>query len=341
MRKRWIIGGIAAVALAGSTAGFAWYRDYVSRQLGASVTSWIHQRSAEGYLVEVDIAPAGGSLATVMQQLDNAVITAPGNLWQLRLPRLDIAVDTWDPFGVDFTLYGETELRYDDRGQPRAFTAALDRDAAGFRYDTNGQITAAHLFLLGATLRGPVGIRPQLLDGSVRFHPGAPTAADGKSIELALRVENAQILYPTDLPFGQSLARATLDAYVTGPLGPGRPSQALAAWRDAGGVLQVKELVANWGPLALTSEGTLALDGRLQPIGAFTAVVRGFNEAVDAAVAARLLTPNQGTATKLWLNARAETDDGGPKVKLPLTIQDGFVSMGPIKLAPMPLIEWQ
>jgi hypothetical protein len=340
MRKRWIIVGIV-VALAASTGGFAWYRDYVSRQLGASVTSWIQQRSAEGYVVDVDIAPTGGSLATVVQQLDNAVITAPGNAWELRLPRLVIAVDTWDPFGVDFAFHGETELRYHDRGQPRAFTAIFDRDAAGFRYNTNGQITAAHLFLLGATLRGPIGIRPELLDGSVRFHLDAPIDHDGRSLELNLRVEDAHILYPGGLALGQSLARANLDAYVTGPLGPGRPSQVLATWRDAGGVLQVTELVADWGPLALTSDGTLALDQQLQPIGAFTAVVRGFNEAVDAAVAARLMTPNQGTATKLWLNARAENDEAGLKVKLPLTIQDGFVSMGPIKLAPMPRIDWQ
>src|SRR5262245_38028647 len=186
MRKRWIIGGIV-VALSTSMGGFAWYRDYVSRQLGTSVASWIHQRNAEGYVIDVDIAPTGGSLATVVQQLDNAVITAPGNVWELRLPRLAIAVDTWDPFGVDFAFYGQTELRYANRGQPREFTATFDRDTAGFRYNTNGQITAAHLFLLGATLRGPIGIQPELLDGSVRFHPDAPMDHDGKSVELNLR----------------------------------------------------------------------------------------------------------------------------------------------------------
>jgi hypothetical protein len=340
MGKRWIIGGIV-VALAVSAGGFAWYRDYVSRQLGVSVANWIRQRHAEGYVIDADIAPAGGSLATVVQQLDNAVITAPGNAWELRLPRLAIAVDTWDPFGVDLAFYGQSELRFDGRGQPREFTATFDRDMAGFRYATNGQITSAHLFLIGATLRGPIGVRPELLDGSVRFHPEAPIDHDEKSLELNLRVEDVQILYPLGLPLGQSVAGAKLDAYVTGPLGPGRPSQVLATWRDSGGVLQVKELVANWGPLALTSEGTFALDEQLQPIGAFTAVVRGFNEAIDSAVAARLVTPNQGTATKLWLNARAEKDEGGLKVKLPLTIQDGFVSMGPIKLAQVPYIEWR
>lgn len=339
MRKHWIIGGIV-VALAASTGGFAWYRDYVSRQLGSSVTSWILQRNAEGYIVDVDIVPTGGSFATVMQQLNNAVITAPGNAWELRLPRLVIAVDTWDPFGVDFAFYGQTKLRYEDSGQPREITASFDRDLAGFRYNPSGQITAAHLFLLGATLRGPVGIRPELLDGVVRFHPDAPIDHDGKSVEFNLRLEDTRILYPAGLPLGQLLSRANVDAYVTGPLGSGRPSQVLATWRDAGGVLQVKELIANWGPLALTSDGTLALDQQLQPIGAFTAVVRGFNEAVDAAVEARMMTPNQGTAAKLWLNARAEKDEGGLKVKLPLTIQDGFVSMGPIKLAQVPRIAW-
>ena len=64
-------------------------------------------------------------------------------------------------------------------------------------------------------------------------------------------------------------------------------------------------------------------------------------EAVEAAVARGFMTAAQGTAAKLWLGARAEKDERGFKVRLPLTIQDGFLSMGPVKLARLPVVAWQ
>ncbi len=110
-----------------------------------------------------------------------------------------------------------------------------------------------------------------------------------------------------------------------------------------GGVLQIQRFVANWGPLAVTAEGTLALDGQMQPLFAGTATVRGYSEAIDALVQARMMAPNQATGAKIALAAMAKpADDGGPPAaKLPITIQDGFLFVGPLKLAQMPRIVWQ
>ena len=137
--------------------------------------------------------------------------------------------------------------------------------------------------------------------------------------------------------------RIDLAAAVEGRLQPGRPSESLAIWRDAGGVLQIQRFAADWGPLAVTAEGTLALDGQMQPLFAGTATVRGYSEAIDALVQARMMAPNQATGAKIALAAMAKpADDGGPPAaKLPITIQDGFLFVGPLKLAQMPRIVWQ
>jgi hypothetical protein len=84
----------------------------------------------------------------------------------------------------------------------------------------------------------------------------------------------------------------------------------------------------------------VALDAQLQPVVAGTVTVRDYGRAVDRAVADGLMTPAQGTAAKLWLSAKAEKDAEGLKVTLPLTIQDGVLSMGPIQLARLPRIAW-
>ena len=58
---------------------------------------------------------------------------------------------------------------------------------------------------------------------------------------------------------------------------------------------------------------------------------------------ARMMAPNQATGAKIALAAMSKPgDDGGPPAaKLPITIQDGFLFVGPLKLAQMPRIVWQ
>jgi hypothetical protein len=81
----------------------------------------------------------------------------------------------------------------------------------------------------------------------------------------------------------------------------------------------------------------------MQPLFAGTATVRGYSEAIDALAQAGLMPPNQATGAKIALAALAKpAEDGGPPaVHLPLTIQDGFLYVGPLKLARMPRIIWQ
>ena len=125
---------------------------------------------------------------------------------------------------------------------------------------------------------------------------------------------------------------------VKGPVPLAPLPAALAAWSSEGGHVELTRVQRELGSDddSLRRRHGRARSERLQPVGAFSAVVRGYNEAVDAAVARGFMTPAQGTAAKLWLSARAEKDERGFKVKLPLTIQDGFLSMGPIKLAQVP-----
>jgi hypothetical protein len=168
-------------------------------------------------------------------------------------------------------------------------------------------------------------------------------SADDSSALFNVALTDANIIQPGNLPLGQSISRAEFNGSLSGALQPGRPSESLAAWRDAGGVLQIQRFAADWGPLAVTAEGTLALDGQMQPLFAGTATVRGYGEAIDALAQAGLMPPNQATGAKIALAALAKpAEDGGPPaVHLPLTIQDGFLYVGPLKLARMPRIIWQ
>ena len=341
--RRFVRFAIAALLFAIPAGSYAWYRSYVAQQLAASLNNWILARTAEGYRIDADIAPESGGIATVARTLSNVAVGAPGDAWDLSLPRLDISVGTLSPFGVDFRPEGKLQLHYTVGDQDFTLTNDFVEARAGFSYDTDGAITSAHVSQSSSRLDGAVGIDLKSFQADASFDPSAVPSSDDKSIEFNLAFDDAIMRRSVNLPLGNSIKRAEIEGYVTGILQPGRPSESLAVWRDAGGVLQIQRFVANWGPLAITAEGTLTLDGQMQPLFAGTAIVRGYNETIDALAQAGMIELGQVTGAKIALAAMTKpADDGGPPAaKLPITIQDGFLFIGPLKLAQMPRIVWQ
>jgi hypothetical protein len=222
-------------------------------------------------------------------------------------------------------------------------TGAIRGGNFGFTYGTDGQARSIFIQDFSGKLSGPIGLDIGLLQADAQIDAAASAADGGKSVDLIAALQDLSISEPADLPLGNYISMINLAAALEGTLHPGRPSESLAAWRDAGGVLQIQKFVANWGPLAVTAEGTLALDGQMQPLFAGTATVRGYSEAIDALVQARMMDPGGATGAKIALSAMAKpADDGGPPAaKIPVTIQDGFLFVGPLKLAQMPRIVWQ
>jgi hypothetical protein len=324
-------------------AGYAWYRGYVAQQLGLNVNNWILARTAEGYSIDADFARESGNWLTVSQTLDNIIIAAPRDDWDLKVASLSINVDTTNPFKVTFVPAPALELRYTVADDEYRMTGAIRRGNLGFTYGTDGQARSVFIQDFSGKLSGPMELDIGFLQADAQIDP-APSATDGgESVGLIVGLHDLSISEPADLPLGNYISRIDLAAAVEGRLQPGRPSESLAAWRDAGGVLQIQRFAADWGALAVIAEGTLALDGQMQPLFAGTAMVRGYSEAIDALVQARMMAPNQATGAKIALAAMTKpADDGGPPAaKLPITIQDGFLFVGPLKLAQMPRIVWQ
>jgi len=334
---------VAVLLILALQVGYACYRGYVAQQLGLNVNNWILARTAEGYSIDADFAGESGNWLTVSQSLDNIIITAPREDWELKVAGLSINVDTTNPFKVTFVPAPTLELRYTMADDEYRMTGAIRRGNLGFTYGTDGQARSIFIQDFSGKVSGPIGLNIGLLQADAQIE-SVPSAADGgKSVDLIVALHDLSISEPANLPLGNYISRIDLAAAVEGTLQPGRPSESLAIWRDAGGVLQIQRFAVDWGPLAVTAEGTLALDSQMQPLFAGTATVRGYSEAIDALVQAGMMDPGGATGAKIALAAMAKpADDGGPPAaKLPLTIQDGFLYIGPLKLAQMPRIVWQ
>ena len=106
-------------------------------------------------------------------------------------------------------------------------------------------------------------------DGWVIAPPG-PARQHSEPL-LTLAVSARQVTLPVGIePFRDAIHEFDLGATVRGTIPNGRLPEALAAWRDAGGTIEVDNLRLRWGPIDAMASGTMALDEELQPIGAFT-----------------------------------------------------------------------
>ncbi|MAH84778.1 MAG: hypothetical protein CBB68_10660 [Rhodospirillaceae bacterium TMED8] len=154
----------------------------------------------------------------------------------------------------------------------------------------------------------------------------------------------AQGVRITDLwrnPRGINWAAIRFRADVEGLLRQGTIYKVLSSWRDAGGVLQITELVAEDGPVVLGGRGTVALDADLQPQAALTLRVEGGTKIIDKLTAAGFLQSVEATAAKILFNVLAKQHARDKSyVEVPLTIQDSVLSAGKYQLMQLPFVEW-
>lgn len=143
-------------------------------------------------------------------------------------------------------------------------------------------------------------------------------------------------------PFTNPLDEIDFAVTIKGPLSAGPLRRAAAAWRDAGGTLELDHLRLRWGSLAIRGSGTVALDADLQPEGAFSGAVEGYDQLMTALVAAHRMRASDARLAQLALTMLARVGpDGRPEIATSFTIQDGEMFLGPARLGRAPRIAWQ
>jgi hypothetical protein len=170
-------------------------------------------------------------------------------------------------------------------------------------------------------------------------HP--PQSHTERALGIALAVRDLT-LPDVPAPFRNPLDEIALGATVMGAIPAGKPREAAAAWRDAGGTLELDHFAARWGTLAVSGGGTLALDPDLQPIGGFSGAIEGYEELMAALVAAGRMRAGDARLARLALTMLAKAGPNGrPAISTSFTIQNGEMYLGPAKLGKAPRIAWE
>jgi hypothetical protein len=176
--------------------------------------------------------------------------------------------------------------------------------------------------------------RPETLTiATLEVHARRPDDQDAPRIEGALAIESMTLPDAAGGGLGRDIQTFRLDGRVNGPGPDSLEPAAIIAWRDAGGTLDVHALALDWGPLIMSASGTLALDSDLRPIGAFNTRMRGFAVLIDRLIEQGTVDPLIGQAAKAALYLLADNRAaGGPVLAVPITLQDGWLSVGPVPL---------
>ena len=129
---------------------------------------------------------------------------------------------------------------------------------------------------------------------------------------------------------------------MNGVIPSGKLADAAAAWRDAGGTIQLDSLRINWGALGATATGTIALDQELQPIGGFSGAVQGYDQILTALAQNGQIRATDAGLARIALTMLAKTGpDGKPEIRTAFTIQNGQMFLGPAKLGKAPRLTWE
>ena len=167
-------------------------------------------------------------------------------------------------------------------------------------------------------------------------------ATDGSGEGLVLALSLSGITLPEAWrpgpPLDGAVSAVNLAAVVHG-MGPPLPADA-AAWRDAGGGVEVTELALAWGPLAVSGEGHAHLDAALRPEGRARLALSGLRAAIDAAAIWGLLSEPWHRVAIATVDrlVRVRGAEAGNRLDIGLAMAGGVLSWSGLPIAVLPAL---
>lgn len=344
-RRVWLISAIVSAVIVLGYAS-AWFLLAVGAR--EQVDLWMEERRGEGFTVRYDSLEATGFPFKIRIDIAGPGFGAPllETPWGWEGERLSLEMTPWNSDTVRAHLTGAQMLAVPVGGRTQTYTGTLQSLKATVNL-RNGQPNRVELALQSLELaaeKSSLGtIRIGKTDLEVEeFHLSEPNHQT-PSGTLSGAFENIQLPWLAGSPLGRTVENLAIKARLMGLLARGPLVQSLEDWRDGGGTIEIKQLDIGHGPLNIKTDGTIALDGTLQPIGALTARIQGFFEAVDALQKLGVVQPRDAITAKMVLGVLARKPQGGGRasLNLALTVQERRLYAGPVPLITIPRVIWR
>ncbi len=320
----------------GAGAYSAWWF-WLAGEAHARFESWVEGEQAHGRNVSYENFTVSGYPGPLLINVDTLSIDHVPGGWTLSMPAVDVTLKPWKFNVLTGSALSPANLAV--RTGPATGTYQLQMAQNTF------QAVISRAASLDLAFKG---VDIQNLGTGEKLRTDTLTASLTRGsvpIYATLELEAKEITLPATLnaALGDELKSLQLRVDASGTYLPnGLNANSLEAWRVNGGALDVTNLAIIHGPLGMKGAGTFALDENLQPVGAFTAKITGYNAAIDALSRINAIPPGNAAIAKIVLSAIAKVPNGGgPKmIEVPLSAQDQYLTVGPVQLLRLPRIVW-
>ena len=334
--RRFVLSLFLLLALAGG--GYTAYWFVLAHRIEAGLGPWADAQRAQGTTlawqsVAMEGFPAAFRLRFTAASADGAkslrytatapVLLAEARAWDLHHWRLTA------PQGANLSL-------------PDALLGFAGADASGSASLDPAQGTSIAVSANGIAGRGLAeGVQIAGAEAQIDLPGRGPASHTEPGLTASIRLTDLALPAPVQ-PFGKDIEELNLAATLKGALPPGKLHDALEAWRQDGGTIELTDGSLRWGALVANASGTLALDDKLQPIGALTATLENHDAIVDAAVASGNLRARDAGLLKIVLGLMAKPGaDGRKQLTLPVSLQNDHLYLGPAAIAALPRFRWE
>lgn len=343
-KRKGSLWALVVCAVLGS-AGYSyfWYNRaaYLKETLHGLVAQW----KAEGYVLShegLEVVGFPMALGAIFKNPTLHVASFGEFKGRIKGPIL-VETNLWNPTILNFSSGGETLLK-------SQWIEAGDLQIGGFSGTVN-VLDADHFsefslqkvaFLEGENILSSI----QRVTGSVRVIPGTGLP-NSEGFGVQFNFEDI-LLGPDETVYFNKLDRVAVTAHVMGAFPMTDLKSALRAWYEKGGTFELNNLTLVKGETNLKIEGTMALDEKLQPMGAFALEARGLHKSLEGLRKSGAITSETHKVLKAAVEIGAFlTSPGMSKkenkernIRLSLTLQDQGISLGPARVLGVPEINW-
>ena len=342
MRRVLLVTAGIVVTIAIAVAGYTGYWFIAAGEIGDRIDDWAEKQRGQGLEIETRGTFVSGFPLRFEVTLREPRIQDTRNGWRWASDSLRAEASAWDFSEV--TVFPDRRNAVQvlvEGGEWREIDAHIGGGQLVVRLDDDRRFREVTLDLQGVEV---AGVWPERVAQIGSLQANGVAIDDDGSGEQVLKTSIAvrDGVLPSDLAegLGETLDFLDIDASVVGSIPSERgTNEAITAWRDAGGTLELNDFRVRWGPLGIESAGTIALDGAMRPIAALTADIIGYGDVIDALIMSNMIPLGDAFIAKVAFNMLAEKpEDGGPPVLrgVPVTAQDGTLTVATIKVAELP-----
>jgi hypothetical protein len=340
--KRSLLAGGIVAALVGA-AGYGAYWHHVAGQLEAGIADWATQQRALGHEITFESDPIAGFPLAFRTEFRTVSLTAHSADGALSVAgdRLLAQMRPWNLRWIHVASDQTVTATLMDGGVQRQMR--LGKGTLDIALHGGGQLKTVTLAAVGVDLDVPEGvIAAETLSATIELPADMP--ADYHQPLLNFDVA----LSALRLPPGQRVVtegvieQAAATGAVMGPVPfATSPRDALSGWARAGGIVELKSFAFAQAPLTLAGAGTLSLDEALQPLGALTIRAQGLADTVALLDRDGMIDAQTAKTAGMMAKGLAKPDEAGHDVvSVSLSLQEGYLWLGPVKLATLPTLGW-